>query len=315
MNPRSHRFEWIRTTRNFTCAQKGLLFILLHYLQDKRECWPTNATLASDARTSEKTVARHLKAFQARGLLFVTYGPRPRSKTSGRILHFRFPGEEARITAGPDKTTGTAPDNKAPGADKHAILSTASGHPVPSLPDIPSCDNRSGCPTEKVLELKDPESKKIKKNQVPVLSPESRRTERPQQTSAATAPASSALPAPAPLVNACEDPLAPTVLELFDRICTGLQTPETLTPEARDAIARMTRSYAQARFPGWWQAYFQRIAESKFLNGGGQRDWHAPWEWILQPWTARQILAGRYDNDIPAPGSGKGQSKTGRNLR
>lgn len=54
----------------------------------------------------------------------------------------------------------------------------------------------------------------------------------------------------------------------------------------------------------WWEAYFQRVANSDFLTGR-KTDWRASLVWLIAPKNMDKVLNGLYDNhDPPIPASG-----------
>ena len=50
-----------------------------------------------------------------------------------------------------------------------------------------------------------------------------------------------------------------------------------------------------------WAAGIRRIAESRFLQGGGDRGWKADMAWLLKPDTLTKLLEGVYDDGGTTP--------------
>ncbi len=311
MSMETRRFEWLCKTRDYDFRFKGFLVLLLNYLKSHNECWPSNKALAVDGNLTEKTVARYLKELEKTGLITITNGERPRGHSTGRILHFHFPGEEEASetelledpwpgkpeeTSEPVISTDSGEGKNCEPVSQSVISSPGGCHSVPAEPVNGSDVNRSFFPTGKVLESKDPESEKNKRNQVPGFDLEKHEAGIQRNDATLTGGDPSGFAPEGPQASTRATALMGMILEMYGRICTRLPSPEPFTPKRLNAVSRLVKAYPEAQKRDWWERYFRQVAETKFLNGGGKRGWRAGLDWLLEPWTVRQVLAGRYEN-------------------
>lgn len=98
-----------------------------------------------------------------------------------------------------------------------------------------------------------------------------------------------------------------SLMALFGARCPGLPKPGKVTRKREAAVRRAIRGSPERETLDWWRALFDRIAASRFLNGGGSRGWKADWDWILEEEHLERIVEGRYDDG--ARGRPKGREE------
>lgn len=98
-----------------------------------------------------------------------------------------------------------------------------------------------------------------------------------------------------------------TLVGLYHEHCPELPTIAKLTPK-REAALR-ARWLDASRLPNryrcgdiaagleWWQAFFEVVGESDFLNGRQKNSsWRADFDWLLKPTNFMKIIEGNYNN-------------------
>lgn len=306
MTLKEKRLQWILTETPYSYAQKGLLCALLEYLNTHQECWPTNSTLALKGRVSERTVSSYIGLFEDDGLVTITYGERPRGKSSGRILHFHFPGEEpSSPDPKPTQTRGagkrTKRSGKKPGeqemvsgkeVNQYRSFSGKAGNGCRSTGETVSRGTRKSFPAEEVLESKDPETRK---NQVQGSFSGARQGEKQRERSAVQEPCPGEKEG---LSREQGDPVCEMILEIYGRVCAAMKPAEDFPETGREALKDLLAVYPEARSRAWWEAYFKRAAASKMLTGGGKRGRRGTLGLLLVPWMVRRVLDGDYDDTL-----------------
>lgn len=58
-----------------------------------------------------------------------------------------------------------------------------------------------------------------------------------------------------------------------------------------------------------FEAFFQRVAASRFLTGGSSRGWRADLHWLLLPSNFLKVLEGRYDDADSAHAAAPGKRR------
>lgn len=88
----------------------------------------------------------------------------------------------------------------------------------------------------------------------------------------------------------------------YHATCTGLPGILKISGARMRAVQARWREHPSLEE---FQAYFQRVAQSAFLNGGGARGWRADFDWIMGEAHWTRIMEGRYDDAAtglaPAP--------------
>lgn len=135
---------------NLTAVERTIVLALARYRDaGSGACWPSHATLAADAGTSEKSVRRTLQRVRRRDDLPVWIDwLRPSRRDSCRYtieLRARRPRAVTRSTLSPDAESTLAPGPTAPST---VTLSTEYGHPVPPSPDTVTDDPPSDPPKD-----------------------------------------------------------------------------------------------------------------------------------------------------------------------
>jgi hypothetical protein len=82
------------------------------------------------------------------------------------------------------------------------------------------------------------------------------------------------------------------IVSIFNSVCNKLPAVQKLTIQRKSAIKnRITDS----GLSGLGDA-FQKVAQSRFLNGENERGWTADFDWILKPANFIKIIEGKYKN-------------------
>ena len=84
------------------------------------------------------------------------------------------------------------------------------------------------------------------------------------------------------------------VINLFNSICSNLQTVRNLSEPRKTAIRARFKdlNYSLENFKN----YFEKISDSDFLNGFNNSGWKADFDWILKPANMIKIQEGNYNN-------------------
>ncbi len=85
------------------------------------------------------------------------------------------------------------------------------------------------------------------------------------------------------------------IVDQYNSICKNLKSIERLTSDRKKVIARCVKAGFDPI------EIFQKTAQSSFLNGKNKEQWHATFDWILEPKHALKILEGNYSPIAPAP--------------
>lgn len=100
------------------------------------------------------------------------------------------------------------------------------------------------------------------------------------------------------------------ILSLFANILPDLPKPRRLDDKRRRALrARWGEERARQNLE-WWRAYFKSVYASDFLMGRhqgpwgvGTRNWHATFDWLINPSNMAKVLEGNYRNKTADPGN------------
>ena len=131
---------------------------------------------------------------------------------------------------------------------------------------------------------------------------------------ATAAPDNTAIPDPAPPPNTTAAAEAETknnnrpsipYSQIFDRyneICltTGLRPIRGIEGNRKTKVAAQFKQYGLSGFFD----VFDKVTESAFLCGGGNRGWKADFDWLINPTNMQNVLEGKYDgsqSNTPAP--------------
>ena len=85
------------------------------------------------------------------------------------------------------------------------------------------------------------------------------------------------------------------ILDAFHRICPDLPRCESLGKTVQAKIKARWRTGPETQNLFWWEAYFERVAESDFLCGR-KTDFRAALSWLVGPINMDKVLSGQYDN-------------------
>lgn len=94
------------------------------------------------------------------------------------------------------------------------------------------------------------------------------------------------------------------VIKIFNSVCNALPAVQKLTPQRSAALKNRI---GEVGLNGLGDA-FQKVAESRFLNGENDKGWTADFDWILKPANFQKIVEGKYKNND----NGKGKSNSGQ---
>ncbi|GEM_PF-5811688 len=85
------------------------------------------------------------------------------------------------------------------------------------------------------------------------------------------------------------------IMEQYNSICKNLLPVQNLTLQRKKLIARCIKAgYDPIEL-------FKKTAQSGFLCGKNKEQWHANFDWILEPKHALKIVEGHYSPIAPAP--------------
>lgn len=82
------------------------------------------------------------------------------------------------------------------------------------------------------------------------------------------------------------------IILIFNSVCKKLPAVQKLTPQRKAAIKNRI---SESGLSGLGDA-FQKVAQSRFLNGENDRGWTADFDWILKPANFIKIIEGKYKN-------------------
>lgn len=82
------------------------------------------------------------------------------------------------------------------------------------------------------------------------------------------------------------------IILIFNSICKKLPAVQKLTPQRKAAIKNRI---SESGLNGLGDA-FQKVSQSRFLNGENDRGWTADFDWILKPANFIKIIEGKYKN-------------------
>ncbi|MCM1167908.1 MAG: hypothetical protein NC401_18140 [Ruminococcus sp.] len=85
------------------------------------------------------------------------------------------------------------------------------------------------------------------------------------------------------------------ILERYNSVCKNLPPATRLTNKRRRAISRLMKDGYDL------DELFRKAAQSGFLGGKNKEQWHANFDWILDPEHALKILEGNYSPIATAP--------------
>lgn len=85
------------------------------------------------------------------------------------------------------------------------------------------------------------------------------------------------------------------IVKQYNSICKNLLPIQRLTLDRKRIIARCIKAGFDPI------EIFQKTAQSSFLNGKNKENWHANFDWILEPKHALKIVEGNYSPITPAP--------------
>ncbi len=85
------------------------------------------------------------------------------------------------------------------------------------------------------------------------------------------------------------------IIEQYNSICKNLLPVQKLTLDRKQIIARCIKAGFDPI------EIFKKTAQSSFLNGKNKENWHANFNWILEPEHALKIIEGNYSPITPAP--------------
>jgi hypothetical protein len=82
------------------------------------------------------------------------------------------------------------------------------------------------------------------------------------------------------------------IISIFNSVCNKLPVVQKLTLQRKSAIKNRI---SESGLAGLGDA-FQKVAQSRFLNGENERGWTADFDWILKPANFIKIIEGKYKN-------------------
>ena len=127
-------------------------------------------------------------------------------------------------------------------------------------------------------------------------------TETPPSPPSPEAPAQEAPPAQAPsperVYSTYSEEAVKAVAAHFNSAMEHSRIPRiiTLSERRRRAVGERLGEHGMQTV----LAVIRRAADSRFLNGCGEKGWHADFDWIFRPNNFIKILEGNYDNPQPA---------------
>jgi hypothetical protein len=84
------------------------------------------------------------------------------------------------------------------------------------------------------------------------------------------------------------------IAEAYNRILPQLPAVQKLTEKRQKQLRSLWGKSAERQDLGWWENYFQTVAESPFLIGEGGNEWFAGFDWLLKPANMTKVLEGQY---------------------
>ncbi len=100
------------------------------------------------------------------------------------------------------------------------------------------------------------------------------------------------------------------IIELYHRILPSLQRVEKLSDRKKSNVRARWREHPDLQF---WEEFFNDVAQTDFLLGGGNRGWQADFEWLINKEKFSEVLKGKYKKVFLNKGSP--QQKTKDELR
>jgi hypothetical protein len=300
--------SWINwlNAQTLTHLQFRVLTNLLWHMNADSVAFPSTERLAGRIKgTSEYSISRTLRQLAARGLIRLLEGPerqealrRAKASETTRANVWRIGWTPGQTHAAPqhdpepvyaapaegDVATPSDPHmarGSEPVADPHTMC--ADPHMVLADPHIMCADPHIMCADPHIMwgDL----SKKT-----PVIHPEKKEGSLRSPRARARARVSGSDP---------REEERQQVVEAWNLMArdTGLSPIRGLT---KDRIARLNQRLAEHGIGGVIEAV-GRIGRSRFCHGGGERGWHADFDFLLQPQSLTRTLEGRYDDRAGAP--------------
>src|SRR6056297_1548942 len=86
------------------------------------------------------------------------------------------------------------------------------------------------------------------------------------------------------------------IVNRFNEICTSLKKVKFLKAYTRKMLTDRNVHFRSSRD---WDVFFQKVADSDFLNGKNEDEWQADLEWLVKDdETVLSVLQGKYDNNV-----------------
>ena len=85
------------------------------------------------------------------------------------------------------------------------------------------------------------------------------------------------------------------IFDMYNELCKnkGLRSIKSITNKRKRQIEAGLKEYGLDGFV----ELFNKVADSIFLCGGGDRGWQADFDWLINPENMQKVLEGKYDND------------------
>lgn len=84
------------------------------------------------------------------------------------------------------------------------------------------------------------------------------------------------------------------VIAMYHEQLPMLPRVKIVSPKRKALLKTRQRDYPKAKDTEWWQAFFERAAESKFLTGNAGGNWLADFDFLLSPKGFTGVIEGKY---------------------
>jgi hypothetical protein len=269
-----------------TGAKKCVLVALADHADDSRQCYPSVPRIALFSGITERAVSKCLRELEASGLIRTLQITGQRSRyelTIGSVTPEPSspPTPERRSPLnddGPLNHVHPTPERRSPPPLNHVPKPLNHVHPNPHEPPVQPPGNPQHVHVAQDLFAGPPSSKESGADIEAFSQPSSPAVE----TSVPRPPARQrAFAKPAPVDEA---------VEIWNRLCESrLPVVSTLNDKRRRDFAARFKDSLGADLANW-EAVCRAILANDFLTGGGERGWHADFDWILKPGKITKIL-------------------------
>ncbi|WP_372938134.1 hypothetical protein [Seonamhaeicola sp.] len=87
------------------------------------------------------------------------------------------------------------------------------------------------------------------------------------------------------------------IIKLFNNTCIKLKPVLKLNKQRIELIDKIILEYKPSHVLNFFEIVFNKVSESNFLNGGGDKGWKMTFDWMLIPENFLKIIENNYQDD------------------